>query len=124
MWMPVGYATMELQQQFSCLAPFGKDNPSPLFVDKDLSVRRLRWLGENRSGVRVELCSADGTRMSAICWSPEEFMAYFSEKYGEDAVNLALAGRENPIRLAMVYVLKINTYQGVDNLQFEIKYYR
>jgi single-stranded-DNA-specific exonuclease len=124
MQMPVGYATMALQQQFSCLAPFGKDNPSPLFVDKDLSVRRLRWLGENHSGVRVELCSADGTRMSAICWSPENFMEYFSEKYGENAVDLALAGRENPIRLAMVYVLKINTYQGVENLQFEIKYYR
>jgi single-stranded-DNA-specific exonuclease len=124
MLMPVGYATMELQRQFSCLAPFGKDNPSPLFVDRDLSVRRLKWLGENHSGVRAELCSADGTQVSAICWSPEAFMEYFSQKYGENAVDLALAGRENPLSLTMVYLLKINSYLGVDSLQFEIKYYR
>jgi single-stranded-DNA-specific exonuclease len=125
MQMPVGYVTTELVHQFSCLAPFGKDNPRPLFVDRDLSVSRMWVVGKNRNVLRLNLRSAEGLPVSAVYFGDiEGFQSYLVEKFGQQALGLAMEGRENPIRLALVYVPKIDTYREQENLQFEIKYYR
>jgi single-stranded-DNA-specific exonuclease len=125
MQMPVGYVTTDLVHQFSCLAPFGKDNPRPIFVDRDLSIRRMWVVGKNRNVLRLNLHSAEGLPLTAVYFGDiEGFCTYFAEKFGQAAVDLAMEGRENPIRLAMVYVPKIDTYRETENLQFEIKYFR
>jgi single-stranded-DNA-specific exonuclease len=125
MQMPVGYVGTELVHQFSCLAPFGKDNPRPLFVDRDLAVGRLWVVGRNQNVLRLNLRSAEGVPVSAVYFGDiEAFESYVSEKFGKEALALAMEGRENPIRLAMVYVPKIDTYRETENLQFEMKYYR
>jgi single-stranded-DNA-specific exonuclease len=125
MQMPVGYVTTELVHQFSCLAPFGKDNPRPLFVDRDLSVSRMWVVGKNQNVLRLSLRSAQGHVIQTVYFGDiEAFRSYFAGKFGQEALTLAMEGRENPIRLAMVYVPKIDTYRETENLQFEMKYYR
>ncbi len=53
MAMPVGYASTELIHQFALLEPFGKDNPSPLFADRNLSISRMWVIGKEPE------CSSD-----------------------------------------------------------------
>ena len=125
MAMPVGYASTELVQQFALLEPFGKDNPSPLFADRNLSISRMWVVGKNRNVLRMRVVSEYGQMVPVIFFGDlEAFFAYFTEKFGQEEVEHALHGRKNRILFSMVYTTKIDSYQGRENLQLEMKYYR
>ncbi|MCM1283991.1 MAG: single-stranded-DNA-specific exonuclease RecJ [Muribaculaceae bacterium] len=123
--MPVDYANLELVREFALLAPFGRENPRPLFADKNLSVSRLWVCGKNQNVLRLTLVSGHGTCVSCIYFGDiPAFFAYLREHFGEKELVAALGGRENAIRLSIVYSPRINEYQGNETLQLEIKYYR
>ena len=54
----------------------------------------------------------------------EGFDEYITERFGAAELEKARHGRENAIRLSMVYYPKINRYRDSESLQFEIQYYR
>lgn len=123
--MPVDYVTMELVHEFRLLAPFGKDNPRPLFADRNLSVSRMWIVGKNRNVLRLSLLSEHKTPVPGIYFGDcEAFVSYMREQFGAQAVDAALRGRENAIRLSIVYAPKINVFRGEETLQFEIQAYR
>jgi single-stranded-DNA-specific exonuclease len=126
MQMPLEYVTEDLINQFECLEPCGKDNPRPLFAEKNLSVVRMSVAGgEKRNALRFTLRSSGGRSFSAIYFGDVgKFQQYIAEKFGRGALSNAMDGYRNNIRLSLVYVPKINTYRDRKNLQFEIKYYR
>lgn len=125
MQMPVGYVTSELVHQFSCLAPFGKDNPRPVFADRNLCVDRMWVAGRNQNVLRLSMRSEYGEPLSVVYFGDiPEFEAYVVERFGQEALQRARQGRKNSIRLAMVYFPKIDTYRDCGSLQFEMKYYR
>ena len=125
MAMPVGYASTELVHQFALLEPFGKDNPSPLFADRNLSISRMWVIGKNRNVLRMSVLSEYGQPVPVIFFGDvETLFAYFTEKFGQEEVENALHGRKNRILFSMVYTAKIDFYQGNENLQLEMKYYR
>lgn len=125
MQMPVGYVTTELVTEFSCLAPFGKDNTKPLFADKNLRVRRMWVVGKNRNVLRLQMVSAYGECISVVYFGDiSRLQSYLTEKFGKSEVDAAMLGRENGILLSMVYEPKIDTYRDNESLQFEMKDYR
>ena len=115
--MPVDYVSMRLVSEFSVLAPFGKDNPKPVFADKNLRVSRMWVVGKNNNVLRLSLISSYGTPINAI---------YFGdiERFGSDALEAAQRGRFNNIVLSVVYSPKINVFRENESLQFEIQYYK
>lgn len=125
MAMPVGYATTELVHQFSLLAPFGKDNPSPLFADRNLSVKWMWVLGKNKNVLRMTMEPEGGQPVSVIYFGDiQAFQDYIVQQYGAKELEYALHGQKNEIRLSIVYSPKIDDYQGNENLQLEMKCYR
>ena len=125
MALPVGYATTELVHQFSLLAPFGKDNPSPLFADRNLSVKRMWVLGKNKNVLRMTMEPEGGQPVSVIYFGDiQAFQDYIVQQYGAKELEYALHGQKNEIRLSIVYSPKIDDYQGNENLQLEMKCYR
>ena len=96
MAMPVGYASTELVHQFALLEPFGKDNPSPLFADRNLSIIRMWVIGKNRNVLRMSVLSEYGQPVPVIFFGDvETLFAYFTEKFGQEEVENALHGRKN-----------------------------
>lgn len=125
MAMPVHYATTELVHQFALLEPFGKDNPTPLFADRNLTIRRMWVMGKNRNVLRMSVCSEYGQMVSVIYFGDVSCVQqYFAEKFGNTEVEKALHGQENAITFSMVYTARIDNWQGNENLQLEMKYYR
>ncbi|MEE1101825.1 MAG: single-stranded-DNA-specific exonuclease RecJ [Agathobacter sp.] len=123
--MPVSYVYMDLVRELNILAPFGKDNPRPLFADRNLSVRRLTILGKNSNVIRMEMVSQDGAFISAMLFKDVEgFLEYIKVKFGETTLYNAMAGRDNNILLSIVYTVKINIFKGNESVQFEIQYYQ
>ena len=123
--MPVDYVTNALVEEFSILAPFGKDNPKPVFADRNLKISRMWVIGKNKNVLRMTLVSEQGRPLSAIYFGDIEAMrTYLVEQYGIQEVEKAFHGRENNMQISIVYSPKINTYKDSETLQFEIQYYR
>lgn len=123
--MPMDYVTKELVREFSCLAPFGKDNTKPVFADKGIGIRRMWIVGKNRNVLKLSLVTAGGRYVTGIYFGAvEDFCQYMEEKFGKDQVDNALCGRNNNIQLSLVYYPKINVYRETEELQFEIQYYQ
>ena len=123
--MPVDYVTNALVEEFSILAPFGKDNPKPVFADRNLKISRMWIVGKNQNVLRMTLISEQGRPLSAIYFGDIEAMrTYLVEQYGTQEVEKAFHGRENNMQISIVYSPKINTYKDSETLQFEIQYYR
>ena len=123
--MPVDYVTNALVEEFSILAPFGKDNPKPVFADRNLKISRMWIVGKNQNVLRMTLISKQGRPLSAIYFGDIEAMqTYLMELYSTQEVDKAFHGRENNMQISIVYSPKLNTYKDSETLQFEIQYYR
>ncbi len=123
--MPVDYVTNALVEEFSILSPFGKDNPKPVFADRNLKISRMWIVGKNQNVLRMTLISKQGRPLSAIYFGDIEAMqTYLMEQYGTQEVDKAFHGRENNMQISIVYSPKLNTYKDSETLQFEIQYYR
>ena len=123
--MPVDYVTNALVEEFHILAPFGKDNPKPVFADRNLRISRMWVVGKNQNVLRLSLVSEQGMPASGIYFGDiAAFEDYLAEQFGTEELEKARRGRENAIRISAVYYPKINRYRDSESLQFEIQYYR
>lgn len=123
--MPVDYVTNALVEEFHILAPFGKDNPKPVFADRNLRISRMWVVGKNQNVLRLSLVSEQGMPVSGIYFGDiAAFEDYLEEQFGAEELEKARRGRENAIRISAVYYPKINRYRDSESLQFEIQYYR
>ena len=123
--MPMDYVSLDLVREFGILAPFGKDNTKPVFADKQIRIKRMWVMGKNRNVLKLSLLTGNGTPVTGIYFGDvESFCAYIQNRFGKEALDAAFYGRENVIVLSLVYFPKINSFRGVDELQFEIQYYQ
>lgn len=123
--LPADYPTVELVRELDILEPFGKSNVKPQFADKNLLVTRAYIVGKNQNVLKLNLMTVDGNRISAVYFGDiEAWKAYYSDKYGEREVEEAFRGRENTIRMSVIYYPEINDYQGVESVQLVIRNYR
>ena len=123
--MPVDYVTNALVEEFHILAPFGKDNPKPVFADRNLRISRMWVVGKNQNVLRLSLVSEQGMPASGIYFGDiAAFEDYLAEQFGTEELEKARRGRENAIRISAVYYPKISRYRDSESLQFEIQYYR
>lgn len=122
--MPMDYVTMDLIHELGQLAPFGKDNEKPVFAEKDVRVSRMWIIGKNRNVLRLSLVTSAGMPASGIYFGDlDAFLDYYRKKYSDEAVQRALLGQENALRLSVIYQPTINTYRGNESIQFDIRNY-
>lgn len=123
--MPADYPTTALIRELEILEPFGKSNVKPQFADRNLAVARAYIVGKNQNVLKMSLRTADGKLIPAVYFGDiEAWKAYYSDKYGAQEVEAALGGRENAIRMSVIYYPEINDYQGVESVQLVIRNYR
>ncbi len=122
--MPLDYITKELIEQLSILEPFGKSNEKPVFADRNLEILSLRILGKNQNVCRIQVKSTGGTILTAIYFGQaEQFLEFLRQKYGDQAVEQALAGRGSGMLVSLVYYPEINVYNGRESIQVIVKNY-
>lgn len=107
--MPVNYIRKDLIQEMKLLEPFGKGNEKPLFAQKGLRIMDVRVFGKNRNVVKIKLADEMGYPMDGI---------YFGDG------DLFLEEIRDKKTIAIVYYPEVNVYQGRENLQVVIRYYR
>ena len=123
--MPMDYVTLDLVREFSVLAPFGKDNTKPVFADKQVRIKRMWLMGKNKNVLKLSLLTTQGMSVTGIYFGDiDAFYAYIEAKYGKSELEAAMSGKVNNIALSFIYYPKINSFRGIEELQFEIQYYQ
>lgn len=123
--MPLDYVTMDLVRELSILAPYGKENTKPIFADKGIHIKRMWIIGKNKNVLRLSMITKTGMPVSGIYFGDiAAFVKYAEEKFGESQVKAAFDGKENNMELSLVYFPKINSFRGVNELQFEIQLFK
>ena len=121
MQLPLEYVTIELIDQLTLLAPFGKGNEKPVFAEKNLKIRKMQILGKKGNVLRLDIENSNGYRMTAMLFSRVmEFMSFVKEKFGQEEINKALVGQKNDIEIMVTYYPKINEYNGNTQIQIII----
>lgn len=119
--LPLEYITMDFVNQLEVIKPYGKGNEKPVFAEKNLKIISLQILGKSGNVIKMVVENQNHYRMSAVKFnSAVDFMAFLSEKFGEEEVNKALQGQKNNLEIMATYYPEINEYNGRINLQIII----
>lgn len=121
--MPLSRVTLELMQQIEDLGPFGTGNPRPLLAQKDLKLRRCRFLGAKRNALKL-LLEYDHEAVEAVCFTvsmverimegdAKQMQEFYDGKYFS-----------KPIAVDVVYQPQIDTYMGRVKVKWQIKHIR
>ena len=111
MQLPFAYVNEELIEQLELLAPFGKGNTKPIFVEKNLEILNTQVFGKNQNVLKMRVKYSRGRMMDATYFGDTaNFLAYYEERKGEKA--------------AFTYYPTVNEYQGRRNVQIIVQNYR
>lgn len=125
MVMPADYPNEQLIRELSLLEPYGKGNGKPQFADKNLSVLRAVIVGKNKNVLKLSLKAESGAHVSAVYFGDVGgWRAYYAEKFGEREVEQAFCGRQNAIRMSVVYYPEIKEYRGISDIELVIRNYQ
>lgn len=115
-----------LAQEIKMLAPFGKENPSPLFGSKNISIDKIDLIGKNRNILRMTVSEGEsGKYFSAISFDGyEEMLNLLKELYPEEECVKIMNGGKISQKFDIVYGIEINTYNSRSSVQLMIKDFR
>lgn len=117
---------LELAKEIKALAPFGKENPSPLFASKNIQVDRMDLIGKNKDILRMTLSEKrNGIRLAAISFDGyEEMLNLLKELYPKEECDKMMNGGQIAQQFDFAYSIEINTYNGRSSVQLMIKDFR
>ena len=121
------YATYELTRELNLLAPFGRDNPEPLFGAKGLKPEQLRMIDEKNTMIFTFGIEDTYRKIRAVCFGMNLcFKEQINQIYDEYDSEKIFAGflRSANFLMDVVYALEINEYNNNVSVQMRIKDFR
>ena len=115
--------TYALAMQLSILSPFGKANPEPKFVTRNVLAQPAELIGANRTTLRFSFETESGRKVKGICFGKADaFADMLSEAYEPSIVEAFRNGTTKGITvwLDIVYSLEINEYNGNTSVQLRV----
>lgn len=120
-----GLFTEEIIREIDRLGPYGQGNSSPLFAERSLKVKEMRYIGRDRNFLRFRLKNNYNQEFTAVYFGDSaQLIADIEAKYGNGEKEKALAGIPNDIRMTVTYVPRINEYQNSKDIQMLVKGYK
>lgn len=122
--VPFSKINSNLVNETALIEPCGKANTKPVFAAKNVSIRRAMVLGKNKNVLKLYL--DDGTTELEAIWfgDVDKVVENIKAKYGDKQVSNMFAGKENNVYTDIIYVPKINKYNGFERIQLDITSFR
>jgi len=121
------YATYELTKELELLAPFGRDNPEPLFGAKGLKPEQLRMIDDKNTMIFTFGVGDTYRKIRGVCFGMNNmFKEQISGMYDGYDSGKIFAGflRSANFLMDVVYALEINEYNNNVSVQMRIKDFR
>lgn len=110
------YFTLQTIDRF---APFGKDNPRPLFATKNCNVLWIRLVGQKKNVLQMGL-EKEGRNFTGVFFKAEEKLLELRKVLGP-SLDLALKGQERGLVFDICYLPQENVFQGRKSIQLILK---
>ena len=125
MELPLGYANLRLVNEISLLEPFGMGNESPLFARLGVTFISGRLLGKNSNVAKYKVSDPEGGIYEMVYFGDiEEMKDFVGSIYGEEYRDKLHSGEKLNIKLDVCYQLSINSFKGVESVDYVLKYVR
>jgi len=121
------YATYELTRELDLLAPFGRDNPEPLFGAKGLKPGQLRMIDEKNTMIFTFGVTDTYRKIRGVCFGLNDlFKEQVNGLYDAYDSGKIFTGflRSADFLMDLVYALEINEYNNNVSVQMRIKDFR
>ncbi|MEQ8155272.1 MAG: single-stranded-DNA-specific exonuclease RecJ [Clostridiaceae bacterium] len=111
-----------LMDELEELAPFGKGNPKPLFGEKQVTIKRIWFIGADKNSVRVSFSYGNNKMITGVAFNfGNELRESMIELMGEEEAARIEAGNYCSIKCAIVYYPNINEYNNTKSIQVKIE---
>jgi len=123
--LPFGLVTEQVISELKLLEPFGVGNEKPLFAEKNLKLNGARILGKNANVLKLNAENEFGKQFDVMYFGDiEAFEEEITVHFGKDALDKLFQGRENNIRMNMIYYPETNEFRDKVTLQAIMQYYK
>ena len=123
--LPFGLVTEQVISELKLLEPFGVGNEKPLFAERNLKLNGARILGKNANVLKLNAENEYGKEFDVMYFGDiGEFEKEVSQTFGKTALERLLQGRENGIRMNMIYYPETNEFRDRVTLQAVMQYYK
>ena len=118
--LPFDFISLDGAEELDIMHAFGISNTKTIFGTKDLTCRNIRFLGENKTIVAMELADKSGNSNRAIMFNGGDRIEDILLKKNYSKENC----RDAEINIDALYTLEINEYKDYRNVQLNIKDFR
>ncbi|MBO5176198.1 MAG: single-stranded-DNA-specific exonuclease RecJ [Lachnospiraceae bacterium] len=123
--LPFGLVTEQVISELKLLEPFGVGNEKPLFGERNLKLLHARILGKNANVLKLNAENEYGKQFEVMYFGDiPAFEQEIAERFGKDALDKLFQGRENNIRINMIYYPETNEFRDKVTLQAVMQYYK
>ena len=123
--LPFGLVTEQVVSELKLLEPFGVGNEKPLFAERNLKLLHARILGKNANVLKLNAENEYAKQFEIMYFGDvEEFEQDVTEKFGKFALDKLFQGRENEIRMSIIYYPEVNVFRDKITLQAVMQYYK
>ena len=123
--LPFGLVTEQVISELKCLEPFGVGNEKPLFAERNCKLLHARILGKNANVLKLSAENEYGKQFEVMYFGDiSAFEQEVTEQFGSAELNKLFQGRDNNIRMNMIYYPEINEFRDKVTLQAVMQYYK
>lgn len=123
--LPFGLVNEQVVAELKLLEPFGVGNEKPLFAERNLKLLHAKILGKNSNVLKLMAENEYGKQFDVMYFGDiPAFEQEIEAKFGKQAVDKLFQGRENDIRINMIYYPEINEFRDNVTLQAVMQYYK
>ncbi len=108
--IPIEKLSLEFAEKLYRLEPFGKDNPKAKFADKNLYIKNLNMIGNNKNTMKMIL-NKNGRDIEAIMFNAKKDYKYLNDKFKGNLIGN---------KIDVVFYPDINEFNGKRNLQLRL----
>lgn len=121
-----GEIHLALAKELRLLAPFGKENPAPLFASKGVWVKNLNLIGKEKDILKMTLMEPESGRyLAGISFDGyPHLMEILKRLYPHQDCDKILHSGQLSFPIDIVYRVEINSYGGRDSVQLNIQDFR
>ncbi|WP_102400997.1 single-stranded-DNA-specific exonuclease RecJ [Haloimpatiens massiliensis] len=124
MQLPLEKIDFDLIGDLNILEPFGKNNPKPLFGEKEVTVVKGRIFGKTKNVLKLKMLMRNGIYIDGIYFGDiEEFEKIIIDKYGADGLDRLYFGQTR-MTLDLAFYPSINEFNGKVSIQVVIENFR
>ena len=125
MILPFDLVNEQVVAELKLLEPFGVGNEKPLFAERNLKLLYARILGKNANVLKLMAENEYGKQFDVMYFGDiPAFEQEVEAKFGKTALDKLFQGRENDIRMNMIYYPETNEFRDKVTLQAVMQYYK